>query len=327
MPQNKVVIVDDFPPVMGPSEAYKGLRSRAEVEYYDTLPETDEELLARIGNAECAINIRSSVKFSHEILSQCDQLKVLSLWGTGTDHVDLAAAAKFGIAVTNTPGVSAYTMAEHSLTLMLAVARQIPKIDTETKLGHWPRGFVTQLYGKTLGVIGLGAIGAQMARLGRGIGMRVISWTTHPSQERAQELGVEAVELDELYRESDVVSLHLRQSPDTLSFIGEREFNMMKPTAIFINTARGRIVDEEALVLALREGRIAGAGLDVFADEPLPGGHALGDLENVVLTPHSGGVTKEALEAGLELSIENVFGFLAGQPANVVVAPAPGAKE
>ena len=327
MPQPIVVIVDDFPPVMGPSEAYKGLPARAAVEYYGTLPETNEELVARIGNAECVINIRSSVKFSREILSQCDRLKVLSLWGTGNDHVDLAAAAEFGITVTNTPGVSAYTMAEHALSLMLAVARQIPKIDTETKQGRWPRGFVTQLHGKTLGVIGLGVIGAQMARLGRGIGMRVISWTMHPSAERAQELGVESVDLDELYRESDVVSLHLRQSAETISFIGEREFNMMKPTAIFINTARGRIVDEDALVLALREERIAGAGLDVFAVEPLPEGHPLGDLENVVATPHSGGVTKEALEAGLELSIENVFDFLAGEPSNVVVAPAPGAKQ
>jgi phosphoglycerate dehydrogenase-like enzyme len=140
----------------------------------------------------------------------------------------------------------------------------------------------------------------------------------HPSKDRARELGVEMVELDDLYRRSDVVSLHLRQSPDTAGFIGEREFGLMKPTAIFVNTARGAITDEKALLKALEEKRIAGAGLDVYSQEPLPPNHPITKLPNVVLTPHSGGITKEALEAGLQLAIENVFSFLAGQPRNVV---------
>ncbi len=236
----KIVIPDDAPPVMGPSQAYQNLLSRADVAYFDSLPADRAELLERIGEAELIINIRSSVAFPDEILAACPKLKLLSIWGTGTDHVDLPAAARRGVTVTNTPGVSAYAMAEHALTLMLAVARNIPATDAATKNGEWPRGFMTQLYGKTLGVIGLGAIGRQTARIARGIGMKVVAWTMHPSEQLARELGVTLVELDQLYRVSDVVSLHLRLSPDTVGFVGAREFGLMKPTAIFVNTARGR---------------------------------------------------------------------------------------
>jgi D-3-phosphoglycerate dehydrogenase len=307
---------------MGPSEAYQNLLGRAEVSYFDSLPANRDEVLSRIGDAELIINIRSSVAFSDDILKACPKLKMLSLWGTGTDHVDLGAAARRGVTVTNTPGVSAYAMAEHALALMLAVARNIPQIDAVTKQGEWPRGFITQLHGKTLGVIGLGAIGRQTARIARGIGMNVIAWTMHPSPKLAQELGVTLVELDELYRTSDVVSLHLRLSPDTTGFLGAREFGLMKPTALFINTARGAITDEKALVEALEKKQIAAAGLDVFQTEPLPKGHPLTRLPNVVITPHSGGITKEALEAGLQLSIDNVFAFLEGKPQHVVAGPA-----
>jgi D-3-phosphoglycerate dehydrogenase len=172
------------------------------------------------------------------------------------------------------------------------------------------------MHGKTLGIIGLGAVGRQFARLGASIGMRVIAWTMHPDPA----LGFEIVSLDDLLCSSDVVSLHLRLSPETRGFLGKREMEKMKPSAILINTARGPIVDEPALLEALTTGRIAGAGLDVFEVEPLPDGHPLTRMENVVLTPHSAGVTPEALEAGLHLSIENVWNFLSGRPTNVVAS-------
>ena len=171
---------------------------------------------------------------------------------------------------------------------------------------------MTQLHGKTLGVIGLGAIGLQTARIARGIGMNVIAWTMHPDGKPLDEIGIRPVELDKLYRESDVVSLHLRQSSDTTGFIGKREFELMKPSAIFINTARGPIVDEAALIDVLRSKSIRGAGLDVYDTEPLPENHPLSALPNVVMTPHSGGVTPEALEAGLQLAVDNVFEAIAG---------------
>ena len=321
MPKPRISIPDDAPPVMGPSEAYQGLDQRAEIAYYDSLPGSEAELIERIGGFEAVINIRSSVDFTEAVFAACADLRIVSLWGTGTDHVDLDSAVGHGVTVTNTPGVSAVAMAEHALALMLAAARRIPEVDADTKGGGWPRAFVTQLHGKTLGVIGLGAIGRQTARIAKGIGMKVVAWTMHPNPELARELGVELVDLDELYRVSDVVSLHLRQSPDTMGFIGSGEFASMKPTAILINTARGPIVEETALIDALERKRIAAAGLDVFDSEPLPKGHPLTKLPNVVLTPHSGGITREALEAGLKLSIDNVFDFLDGRPANVVAGP------
>ena len=313
MPQ--IVIPDDAPPVMALSDAYRALLERAEVDYHDTLPTGEERLIERIAKAAVVINIRSSTRFTDAVFRQSPNLRLLSLWGTGTDNVDLAAAARHGVTVTNTPGVSAFSIAEHALALMLATARRIPRVDAEIRQGHWSRGQAVQMHGKTLGIVGLGAVGRQFARLGAGIGMRVIAWTMHPNPA----LGFELVSLDELLRSSDVVSLHLRLSSETRGFIGKSEIEKMKPLAILINTARGAIVDEQALLDALTSNRIAGAGLDVFEAEPLPHGHPLTRLENVVLTPHSAGVTPEALEAGLQLSIDNVWNFLDGRPTNVVV--------
>src|SRR5262245_5249352 len=227
---------------MFPSAAYRALLDRNPVEYHNTLPGSEERLIERIRDAEVVINIRSSSKFTDNVLQQCTRLRLLSLWGTGTDNVDLAAAARRGVTVTNTPGVSALSIAEHALGLMLAVARCIPHADAAVRRGEWPRGDMAQLHGKTLGIIGLGAIGRQFARLGCGIGMKVIAWTMHPNPD----LGFELVELDELYRASDVVSLHLRLSEQTRGFIGKAQLERMKPSAIFINTARGPIVDESA---------------------------------------------------------------------------------
>jgi len=309
-----VVIPDDAPPVMGASRAYQSLRERTKVSYFDTLPGSEGELIERIHSAEIVINIRSSCRFTKNVFEQCGKLKLLSLWGTGTDNVDLAAAATHGVTVTNTPGVSAISIAEHCLGLLLAVARRIPRTDAEIRQGRWPRGEGMQMHGKTLGIIGLGAIGRRFAQIGAAIGMRVVAWTMHPNPA----LGFTLVELDQLYRESDVVSVHLRLSGETRGLVGERELAMMKPSAILINTARGAIVDETALVEALLTGRIAAAGLDVFAVEPLPAGHALTRLPNVVMTAHSAGVTPEALEAGLQMAVENVFQFLEGRPEHVV---------
>jgi len=201
--------------------------------------------------------------------------------------------------VTNTPGVSAVSIAEHAMALMLGAARRLPVLDAATRAGGWPRGQMVQLRGKTCGVIGLGAIGREFARMAEGFGMRVVAWTMHP---RA---GDPVVELDDLYRTSDVISLHLRLSDQTEGLMGAREFGMMKSGAIFVNTARGAIVDEGAMIAALQSGRIS-AGLDVFTVEPLSAENPLTSLSNVVITPHCAGITPEALEAGLRMAVENL---------------------
>jgi phosphoglycerate dehydrogenase-like enzyme len=314
----RIVIPDDAPPVMAASAAYRKLLDETPVDYYDTLPGAEDRLIERIAGAEIVISIRSSTRFTENVFRNCPGMRLVSLWGTGTDNVDLPSAERHGVTVTNTPGVSAFSIAEHALALMLAVARRIPRNDAKVRQGRWPRGQAIQMHGKTLGIVGLGAVGRQFARLGAGIGMRVIAWTMHPDPA----LGFDLVPLDDLVRTSDVVSLHLRLSGDTRGFLGRAQLERMKPSAILINTARGPIVDEAALVEALTRGRIAGAGLDVFDVEPLPAGHPLARLENVVLTPHSAGITPEALEAGLALSITNVWNFLGGRATNVVVSGA-----
>ena len=310
----RIHIPDDAPPVLRNSAVWPELAARAELEYHDTLPGSEDRLIERIAGAELVLNIRSSSKFSDAVFAACPKLKVLSLWGTGTDHVDLPAARRHGVTVTNTPGVSAISIAEHTLALLFAVVRRVPQTDASVRRGEWQRGQFTELNGKTCGVIGLGAIGRQFARLAAGVGMKVVGWTMHP---RAIP-GVEMVELEDLYRRSDIVSVHLRLSPETAGFLGAREFALMKPGAILINTARGAIVDESALIDALSSGRIGGAGLDVFTTEPLPPAHAMADLPNTVLSPHCAGVTPEALEAGLRMSVENIWAFLEGRPEHVV---------
>jgi phosphoglycerate dehydrogenase-like enzyme len=309
-----ISIPDDSPLVLATSAVFPILLERAELDYRDTLPISEDVLIERIGAAEVVLNIRASSRFTARLFAACPRLRLLSVWGTGTDHVDLASAARHGVAVTHTPGVSAHSIAEHALALLFAVARQIPRMDAAIRLGAWPRGSGIELHGKTCGVIGYGAVGRHFARLAAAIGMRVIVWTMHPERHP----GVDFVSLDEIYDTSDVVSLHLRLSAETEGLVGAAQLARMKPTAILINTARGAIVHEEALLHALATSRIAGAGLDVFATEPLPPQHPLTLLDNVVLTPHCAGITPEALEAGLRMAVDNIWDFLDGRPKNQV---------
>ena len=309
----RLVIPDDAPPVMSRSQAYQRLRT-CDHQLHDSLPGTPQELAARIGDAEALINIRASTRLSAEVLAHCRALRLISIWGTGTDHVDLNSARARGITVTNTPAVSAIAVAEHTLSLMFAVAKQTIAVDRRVRAGEWPRAMVQQLNGRTLGLIGTGAIGREVARLAKAVGMSVIAWTFNP-----EGTFCEWVSFEDVFRRADVVSVHVRESPDTRGMIRREHFESMKPAGIFINTARGRIVVEADLAAALRDERIAGAGLDVFEIEPLPADSPLRVLPNVVLTPHAAGITPEATERGLALAIANVLDFWAGTPSNVVV--------
>ena len=318
-PFSLLVIPDDEPPVLIGTPLETRARALAErVEWHVTRPGNNADTIERIKDADAIINIRSSVQFPREVLEACPNLKLLSVWGTGVDHVDLAAAAELGITVSNTPGYGAPYVSEHALTLALAVSRQVVSNDRRIRAGGWTAGFIDELYGKTLGVVGTGAIGRRMIQLGQGIGMKVVAWTFNPTPERAEEYGVEFLELDELLRQADVVSLHVALTPESEGLIGREQLALVKPTAILVNAARGAVVDEAALVEVLTEGKIAGAGLDVFEREPLPAGHPLTKLDNVVLSPHAGGMAYNGTMRGLEMSVENLEQFLAGSPVNVV---------
>ena len=220
--------------------------------------------------------------------------------------------------MSNTPGYGAPYVAEQALALALAVSRQLVQNDSHIRQGGWTRGFIDELYNKTLGVVGTGAIGQRMIELGSAIGMNVVAWTLHPSSERAAQYGVEFLSLEDLLRRSDVISLHTALSPETQKLIGREQLALMKPTSILVNTSRGGVVDEASLISALEQKSIAGAGLDVFEIEPLPIGHPLTKLDNVVLSPHAGGMAYNGTMRGLEMSIENLEAFAAGHPIFVV---------
>ena len=316
----KIVIPDDFPAVISGTPALETLQTYGDVDTYTARPDTQEELIRRIQGAHTVVNIRAYSKFTAEVLKACPSLKHLAVWGTGTDNVDLPAAKALGIIVTNTPNTATDAVAEQGLALMLAVARKVPALDAQVKRGEWVRGMLTQLAGKTLGILGTGVIGLRLAQLAKGIGMQVIAWTYHPDAAKAEAVGLRYLPaMADVLQQADVVSLHLRYSPETERLIGAKELALMKPTAMFINTARGQLVDQQALYEALRDGTIAGAGLDVFTQEPIDPHDPLLGLPNIVLSPHTAGTTPEALMNGLNLCAANVGAFLDGRVQNRVV--------
>jgi D-3-phosphoglycerate dehydrogenase len=318
-----IVVPDDFPSIFEGTPAHERAKALGEVRVHTQRGAEDEaELIRRIDRARVAINIRAHARFTEAVFAACKQLKMVSIWGTGTDNVDLGAAGRHGVTVSNTPGVNAGAVAEHTLALMLAVARRIPRIDREMRAAHWPREMLTQLLGKTLGVFGTGTIGARVIELGRALGMTTLAWSLRGDRERITGLGARLASKDEILREADVISLHLRLIPETRAFLGRKEMSLMKRTALLINTARGPLVERDALLDALAQGKIAGAGLDVFHDEPLKPGDPILKLENVVLSAHNAGQTPEVIRDGLLRAVENMENYLAGHPTDVVVAPA-----
>jgi len=308
-----IVIPDDFPSVFEGTPAHARLKALGDVRVFAERGADDEaELIRRLDRARIAINIRAHAQFTEEVFARCPRLKLVSIWGTGTDNIDLDAAGRHGVTVCNTPGVNAFAVAEHALALMLAAARRIPQIDREMRGGVWPRELLTQLYGKTLGVFGTGKIGTRVAALGGAIGMTVLAWSARSGNVSAKE---------QILGAADIVSLHLRLTPETRGFLGARELNRMKPGAILVNTGRGPLVERDALLDALRTRRLAAAGLDVFHDEPLKPGDPILGLPNVVLSPHNAGQTPDVIRDGLLRAVENVENFLKGQATDVVVQP------
>ena len=317
-----IVVPDDFPSVFQGSAAQERAKALGALRVFSERgADQEQELIRRIGDARVAINIRAHARFSDGVFVACPALKLVSVWGTGTDNIDLHAAGMRGVTVCNTPGVNAFAVAEHALTLMLAVARKIPAIDRDMHAGKWPREMLTQLLGKTLGVFGMGTIGSRVAALGRAIGMDVLAWSARGDEGRIRAAGARAATKEDILRLADVVSLHVRLAEDTRGFIGRKELAAMKPSAILVNTGRGALVERDALIAALREGKIQGAGLDVFHQEPLAPDDPILTLPNVVCSPHNAGQTPEVVRDGLLRAVANVEHFLAGKPTDVVVAP------
>ncbi len=318
----RITIPDDFPQVVTGSPAEEKIRALGELKIYCSKAETEEELIERLKDSEVLISTRAFTLLTGRILSSCPKLRLISILGTGTDNVDLKTAAEMGITVTNTPGTNALAVAEHTVALLFSLVRQIPLLDREVRSGRWPRADMVQLSGKVMGLLGLGAIGGHVARIVKGFGMETIAWTLHPSAERAEQSGVRFVSREELLKNSDVISLHLRLNDETRGFLKKEDFDRMKPSAFLVNTARAALVEPGALYEALRSRKIAGAALDVFDHEPLPPDDPLAALPNIVLTAHCAALTPEATRNSLMTAIENVNQFLGGKqidPARLIV--------
>lgn len=302
------------------------VRDAAEVTYWpEESPMPREKLLEAVANSDGILSHPAS-RFDRELLDRAPRLKVISNIAVGYDNVDVAACTERGIAVCNTPGVLTDATADATLALMLAVCRRVAEADRFTRSGEWrywtPRLLVGQdLTEATLGIIGLGRIGLEVARRARGFRMRILYHNRHRRPDAESELDATLVDLPTLLAESDFVSLHVPANAETRNLIGAAELAQMKPTAYLINLARGSVVDQQALTEALREKRIAGAGLDVYQPEPIAASDPLLALNNCVLLPHVGAATLRTRQRMAELAASNVLAVLAGQKPPACVNP------
>jgi phosphoglycerate dehydrogenase-like enzyme len=308
----RVAIIDDWGGLASGTAAWEKLTGRVDAQAFrDTL--ADEEALAkRLAPFEIVVGTRERTRFTAGLLNRLPKLELIALGGGMSGQVDMAAATARGVVVTDSSGSGAAAI-EHTIGMIMAVVRRIPQEDRALRAGRWQTALGIELGGKTLGIIGLGKIGSKIAAFGRLLDMRVLACGLTLTPERAAAAGATMVPLETLLRDSDVVSVNLRLSDKTRGFLGARHLALMKPTAFLINSARGPIVDEAALVAALRERRIAGAALDVFDQEPLPAGHPLMSLDNAVLTPHSGFVTAETYASFFGGAVDQILAWLDGK--------------
>lgn len=313
----RVALLDDYQRVALQLADWSSLAGEAAVEAFTDHLTDEVALVERLRPFDVVMALRERTPFPRSLLERLPNLKLLTTAGMRNAAIDLAAATELGILVCGTTGSGRSTM-ELTWGLILALLRRIPHEDRAMRAGRWQETVGLGLEGKTLGIIGLGNIGGQVAEVARAFHMRLLAWSQNLTDERAAACGAARVSKEELLAQADIVTIHLQLSPRTRGLIGAADLARMRPSAYLINTSRGPIVDEAALVEALRGGVIAGAGLDVFDQEPLPLGHPLLALDNVVLTPHLGYVTAETYRTFYSQTLENVRTFLAGTPHRVL---------
>jgi len=313
----KLAILDDYQDVALTSADWSPLEGRVEITVFrDTLP-MGPSLVERLKPFDAVVAMRERTPFKESLLSALPNLKMISSTGRRNAAIDLAYAQSRGILVCNT-GYSSHGAMEHSWALILAAMRHIPQESAALRGGGWQTRIGIDLKGKTLGVVGLGNIGRDIAKVGQAFGMKVIAWSQNLTAETAREAGAVRVEKEELFRLADIVTLHLILSHRTRGIVGATELALMKPSAWLINSSRGPLVDETALIECLSANRIAGAALDVYDEEPLPAGHPFRRLENVLATPHIGYVTEETYRIFYGDSVENLAAWLDGRPIRIL---------
>lgn len=312
-----VAVLDDYQGCALQMANWTALPANVRVQvFHDHL--TDEDaLVERLKEFEIIVAMRERTRFTRGLLKRLPKLRLLVTTGFHRVSIDLQTAADCNIVVCGTEGVF-YTAAELTWGLILALVRHIPLEDRATREGRWQISVGEALHGKTLGVMGLGRVGSQVATVGHAFGMSVVAWSDHMTAERAAQCGATNAGKEETLARADILTIHLDLNDHTRGLVGRSELGLMKPTAYLVNTSRGPIVDEAALVEALQKKTIAGAGLDVYDEEPLPLDHPLRRLDNTVLTPHLGYVTKDGYRLFYGQAVEDIQAFLKGSPVRVL---------
>ncbi|MCY4578773.1 MAG: D-2-hydroxyacid dehydrogenase family protein [Chloroflexi bacterium] len=313
----RLALLDDYQQVALQSADWDALSPECTVTVFHDHLTNESAIASRLHDFDAVMALRERTPFQRSLLARLPNLKLIASAGMRNAAIDLEAATELGIVVSGTEGSSRATM-ELTWALILGLLRQVPLEHQATRGGAWQRTLGIGLDGKTIGIIGLGNIGSQMAEVARAFHMDILAWSQNLTQDRAEANGATLVSKDDLLQNSDIVTIHTRLSERTRALLGGRELALMKPSAYLVNTSRGPIVDEGALISALRSGTIAGAGLDTFDQEPLPEGHALLGLDNVLLTPHLGYVTQETYRTFYGQTMENIKSFIEGEPQRVM---------
>jgi len=313
----RVAFLDDYQNVAKKLGDWKLIEKDVEATSFTDHLEDEDAVAARLKDFEIVCAMRERTPFGRSLFEKLPNLKLLITSGMRNRSIDTAAAADHGVTVCGTPGAGAPTT-DLTWGLIISLARNIPGEERNVRTGGWQTTVGIGLEGKTLGVLGLGNLGSRVATVGKAFGMDVIAWSQNLTEERCREVGVRLVDKDRLIGQSDFITIHMVLSDRTRGLVGAKEIAMMKPTAYLVNTSRGPIVDEAALADALRRKAIAGAGLDVFSTEPLPADHPFRRLENTVVTPHLGYVSRQNYDAYWGGYIAAIRGFLDGRPVNLV---------
>ena len=307
---SKIVIVDDEPQVVSYDPSlFNDLKIENEIEVFRSLPSDSREILSRLNDAHTAVITKATTKINNNIIESLPSLKHIAVFGIALDHIDVDSAKRNNIIVSNIPDILTNSVAEHSIGLMISLLKKIPELDRRVRNNEWPSIEVDLFEGKTLGIVGAGAIGEKVAKIGSNLGMNIIVTPViridNVSTLSFQEFG-KVSELDYLLENSDVITLHTRIVEETEYLISSNEFSRMKSNAFIINTARGKLINEKALYDSLVSGKIAGAALDVFENEPLSKNNQLKSLHNVILTPHNAANSHEIIKESIKKLIKNI---------------------
>jgi phosphoglycerate dehydrogenase-like enzyme len=314
----RVALLDDYQGAALSCADWASLGERVEVTAHRDHLDDQDALVERLAGCDVVVAMRERTPFPAALLARLPRLRLLVTTGMQNSSIDVAAATAQGVTVCGT-GLSGPGTVETTWALLLAVARDVPGEDAAVRAGQWQRGLPVELHGRTLGVLGLGRLGSQVAAIGRAFGMRVVAWSRSLTAAAAAEAGAElAGSLDELCAAADFLTVHVPLTDASRGLLGAAQLDRLGPRGRLVNTSRGPIVDEAALVAALHEGRIAGAALDVFDTEPLPVGHALLSTPNTVLSPHLGFVSGNAYRIAYGDAVADIAGWLAGRPVRVV---------